>query len=772
MKFPERVRVATTGVGTGPLTMVATAVSAEFQTVMAAGLVVGDTFTYSVGLAGSAEWECGVATITTISNGTATFSRTPTASSNGNAAVNFSAGTKEVVATPLGATLTKWENGTSTRLVFASSLCASDSTLGMTPGVGANQAAKAQALLDLAANGPLTLLWDVACSLGSTLRVRSNTTIKALPNCGAVMLAASNVPMWRNYNPTKSPGAIIDQNIRFEGGIWHGNLGTMTANDQVTLFDFYGVNTISAGGEIEFRKPAGFAFRVTNGVRITVDGYVVDHGVGNTLVSTDGIHINGPASHIRIARGRHYNGADDGIALNADDGWGAITPGPLDGSYGPITDVTIEDIEFQTYVCGVRLLSGGSLIDNVSISNIKGKTGAYTFIADNFNPAQTQQTGPGNIGTVRLSNVATENVPVSGWGKMAVHLNCKIGQFIFENVTKNKLNNELFPALRIGEKADIGQLVIDKYISRPSNGATYLTKQIHFVAGSKVGQVVLSNSAFYAPSAVSGCPIVVESGATIDQMVLSGNIGRNFTDFVENNGTIGNFIAPAASNSMTTPAVPTGWVTQSGTPWGASTDSSAITYNGPVPGVIASAKQAANDTFYGNVKVKARLRFATHTTVTQHAAILVRGSSLVPYSGVKNFIGMDIALNQSGGGAVKSLKSVNGVQSNISQEMSVGANLATATDYDIEFNVKSSSASQHQVDIYIQRVSDQKWLKYDNTWSDTKVPARGDAHADANLPPVSGEVGVYAYDEGDSQHTGDGVTPTISFSNFTVAAAS
>lgn len=753
MKFFERVRVATTLTGTGPATCGASAISAEYRTLAAAGGAVGDVFPYEIGVAGSAEWEGGLGTITAISSGAVTFSRTPTASSNAGALVNFSAGAKEVVCTPLGATLTKWENGTSARLVFASSLLVSDSTLGMTPSPGVDQAAKAQALLDLAANGPLTLIWDVACSLGSTLRARSNTAVKALHNCGAVMLAKSNVPMWRNYNPTKLPGSIVDQNISFEGGIWHGNLGTMTASDQVTLFDFYGVNNISAGGGIEFRKAAGFAFRVTNAVRITVDGYVVDHGVGNTMVSTDGIHVNGPASHIRIARGRHYNGADDGIALNADDGWGAITPGPLDGSYGAITDVTIDDIEFQTNVCGVRLLSGGSPIDNVSISNIKGKTGAYIFVADNFNPAQTQQTGPGNIGTVRLSNVATENVPVSGWGKMAVHLNCKIGQFIFENVTKSKLNNELFPSLRIGEKADIGQLVIDKYISRPTNGATYLTKQIHFVAGSKVGQVMVTNSMFYAPSAVTGCPISIESGATIDQMMLVGNVGRNFTDFVENSGSVGSLTMPAAQNVM---SAGSSWAFEQGY---SEQSSSSITYTGSGATFLGVkvARKVANDAYNGNVQVSDIVTFTGTVREAMNAALLARGSNLQPYNGsTRQAYVLDV---NKAGNIVTLQRSIGGNDTVIGQVTVGGAGIEMSTAYRCWLTAKDTAISAR-----IQRMSDGYYLQPNGTFAATAVDCC--AGTDAGIPAAAGQAGVYAY-----TLNNDGSASGITYANFNVAAA-
>src|SRR4051812_43271174 len=120
MKFFDRVKTTTTTAGTGAVTCSASAASAEFRTLPSAGAVVGDVFPYAIGVAGSAEWENGLGTITAISGGAATFSRTPTASSNGNALVNFGAGTRDVACVPLATALAKFENGSSVRAVYLS----------------------------------------------------------------------------------------------------------------------------------------------------------------------------------------------------------------------------------------------------------------------------------------------------------------------------------------------------------------------------------------------------------------------------------------------------------------------------------------------------------------------------------------------------------------------------------------------------------------------------------------------------------------------------
>lgn len=544
----DRCSTTTTSTGTGAIACNASA-AAGYNSL--SSLAVGDTFPYSIGEAGAAEWECGIGTVTAAN----TFTRTPTSSSNNNALVNFSAGTKAVMCVPLGATLTKCENGTSIRVVHTSAFCTSDSTLGMTPTTGADQTAKLQAILDLATAGPLVVIWDgaysVLCPSGSlsALRIRSNTTIKALPGCGAVNLAATASCMFMNFNPVIAPTVAVDENISIEGGIWHGNADSVSSG--ASLMYFAGVNGLSLREGAELRKPNAIAWGATNSTHIKLDKFRIVHEAGNTTIHTDGLHFNGPVRYVDITNAVILNCADDSIAFNADDAWGAaVFTGPLDNAYGDILDVTVDNIYLQSVVCGIRLLSGGSRIDRVSISNIKGKAGGYWMIADNFIPAQTILTGPGNIGSVSIDNVCMENVPFGSWPKMQAHFNCKIEQLSIRNVTKSKFNNELYPAIQTGEKADIGQLHIDGFKSFSFNGGTYLAAQILFVGGSKVSKFKLTSSQFDAATAVAGSPIIVQAGATIGQATLVGNTGTNFTSFIENSGTITHLHAPAELNFM------------------------------------------------------------------------------------------------------------------------------------------------------------------------------------------------------------------------------
>ena len=86
----DRVKETTTTTGTGTITLAGA--STGFQSFAAIGN--GNTTYYTIAAQGGSEWEVGIGTYT--SSGTTLSRDTVLASSNSGAAVNFSAGTKDV----------------------------------------------------------------------------------------------------------------------------------------------------------------------------------------------------------------------------------------------------------------------------------------------------------------------------------------------------------------------------------------------------------------------------------------------------------------------------------------------------------------------------------------------------------------------------------------------------------------------------------------------------------------------------------------------------
>lgn len=93
-QFADRILETTTVTGTGPATLLGAPVSFR---AFSAQFTVGDDVYYAiVGQSGSAEWEVGYGVYSSANTLTRT---TVQKSSNANAAVNFSAGTKDVFVT-------------------------------------------------------------------------------------------------------------------------------------------------------------------------------------------------------------------------------------------------------------------------------------------------------------------------------------------------------------------------------------------------------------------------------------------------------------------------------------------------------------------------------------------------------------------------------------------------------------------------------------------------------------------------------------------------
>ncbi len=98
MNFVDRIKDSTTTTGTGAITTLGAATGFRALTDIGA---TGSTFCY--GISSATEWEIGIGTLTS----STTFTRSVQASSNANALVNFSAGTKDVFCTLSAAHIAK-----------------------------------------------------------------------------------------------------------------------------------------------------------------------------------------------------------------------------------------------------------------------------------------------------------------------------------------------------------------------------------------------------------------------------------------------------------------------------------------------------------------------------------------------------------------------------------------------------------------------------------------------------------------------------------------
>lgn len=747
MNFAPLLQDSTTTTGTGNVTTIGAAVG--FQSLTAIG-PVGSTFDYTIRMDGSSIFEEGVGTLLSAT----TFSRAP---SGGGAPVSLPAGTKTVTLGPTAARARKWESGTSARVVFTSSLCVSDADLAMdSTTFGTDQAAKLQSLLDLAQTAPLLLVWDGAYSVSTTLKVRSNTTIRVLPNCGAISRSNSNRSIIQNIGRGMAITTPADVNIEIDGGIWNGNGanngGTNAIDGATFVFDFIAVENIKLRG-FEVRKSPKFAVRIANVKKYLVEDFTIDQSV-NAVVNSDGVHINGPAASGTIRNGRIYNCFDDSISITSDDSFGAGYDANNRGySYGPITDLLVDNITIDCKLYGMRLLSGGSLIDRVTFRNIKGKTIGYWLVIDNYtDPSQVVLTGPGNIGTVNIEDISVE-CPVYGDGSFTTaqaQINCKIGELSISNVSRRDFpTTTSYPSFQLGPKGNIEQWIVHNYRSRSANGGTQALKQFEFLSGSYVNVMKFLGCTFNAPSPVSGYPIVINAGATINQLMGDANTGLGFTDFVLNNGTVNFNHFGSTNNFMDAGTVASTWVLGANV---AEVSPSAVTFS--PSNVVTSARKAALDSFGGNLQLSARLRFTGTFTSNLSAGLFVRGANTVPWSSAGKRDYNLYADGTPGGTGAFGLYVDKSDGSFTALKSGVGT-AVIGTEYDLTVTAKAGVISAK-----VQRVSDGLYLQANGTWSATNT----------NFASVTDTT----YGASSSEYGADGYafsTSGIVFTNFTAIAA-
>lgn len=387
----------------------------------------------------------------------------------------------------------------------------SDAEIGMNSVTfGTDNTAAIQSVLDKAKNSPVTVYWDGKYSV-TGLKIYSNTTIIANAGCGAILRNHSDKSIF--INASQSFGSEKDSNIVISGGIWNGNYYNPEipkaaqskgnrVNGLVGCFRFYGVDNLIVRDAILY-KPATYALAAANVTHVLYENIIVDVGP-NPLINNDGLHIDGNSQY-GVIRHCILNTHDDGIGLNADDlylHWYNSNDGNPEKSFyteacaGPISDILIDDITFNSSLFGIRILSGKSRVDRITIRNIKGYTKGYAVVIDNYqhNPPLVTWAGPGNIGTVNIEDFdvsiypGPENMP----NESCINVSTNVEQLICKNI-KRKHFSAGEPTIYIrGKNTVIGNMEIDGYYSLDTADNSKISHIL--VEGSKVNQLSISNA--------------------------------------------------------------------------------------------------------------------------------------------------------------------------------------------------------------------------------------------------------------------------------------
>lgn len=214
----------------------------------------------------------------------------------------------------------------------------------------------------------------VCLLISKPLKIHSGQTLLVDRRTVVRLKAGSDQVMLTNADPDAG-----NENITLVGGVWDMDnehqsqteyQKTRRASDKPYAADaylgvairFHGVKNLTIRG-LTIRNPVTFGLQLGNLRQFTIEDITFDYNLKRT--NMDGVHIHGPARWGRIT---NLKGAtnDDLVALNADDGR------CFEMSRGPIEDVSVDGIYSDNGYTAVRLLSAGSPVRRIQISNVFG----------------------------------------------------------------------------------------------------------------------------------------------------------------------------------------------------------------------------------------------------------------------------------------------------------------------------------------------------------------------------------------------------------------
>lgn len=548
MKFTDRVQDTTATAGTGNITL-AGSPPASFQGLSAVG-TTGDTFPYVVaGKSPSNEWEVGVGTIV----GTNVFSRSPTASSNSGNLVDFSAGTKDFYCTFPASQITKLDRSTGYKVFYLTKMGAvddADLSLGSST-FGTDSTSAIQAVLNLAsAANPIRVVVDGKFSV-TGLRVKGYTHIDCLLGCGMILRTNSNKSLLENYTLSFDPLARTDKNIKITGGIWNGNGGPGGANNTKgnstiglnCVMRFYGVENLDISPDTIFNFPS-YGIHTLNVKRYSASRIKLDAGAG-AITNTDGINCGGNSESL-VYRDLIINSGDDPISVSPDDVWrwtgGFTYPYYPATTNGPIKDVLIDNVVLNSQIYGVRLMSGVSKLENVTIRKLTGSTANWALLLDNrqiendISPAN----GNGAIGSVLIDEM---DVAITS-GTAIIRVRSSVKKLVIKRLRRNDFSVANLPTVLIdGSGVTIDSIEIDGYDSYDASSSNVIPHIL--IVGAVVKQFKINNANVRRGGTPNASSLVkLTSGASIETLILN-NIEVDGLDniLLNTSGSISNVMA-------------------------------------------------------------------------------------------------------------------------------------------------------------------------------------------------------------------------------------
>lgn len=241
------------------------------------------------------------------------------------------------------------------------------------------------------------------------LIIHDNTHLRCSPKTVIKLADGADCAVLEN-DALCEKGAKQNVNIRIEGGIWDGNNENQQRRSKESRYNltryeddyYYGILMRFVGVKnftihnLTVKNPESYAMLICAAENITVENITFDYNLLRT--NMDGVHIQGPTKNAVI---RNIKGTtnDDLVALNCDDTYACEI------TRGDIENVSVDGLFSENGYTGVRLLSSGSTMKNISVKNVFGTFRYYgvSFTHHSIHPGET----------IWFENISLENIFVS-----------------------------------------------------------------------------------------------------------------------------------------------------------------------------------------------------------------------------------------------------------------------------------------------------------------------------------------------------------------------
>ncbi len=281
-----------------------------------------------------------------------------------------------------------------------------------------------------------------------------------------------------DYSPRSEDAAV---NIEICGGVWNCNNMGQNPNPQrnneyepygFTGYGmlFYNVRNLTLR-QLTVKDPTNFSITLDRASYFTVRDIDFDFNLGNPVpLNMDGVHVNGNC-HYGIIDGLRGACYDDLVALNADE-----------GSFGPITNMSISRIYAENCHSAVRLLTVKNTMEHIHISDVYGTYYQYCIGVTRFYKGETE----GYFDSLTIDNVYASkadiapirdivNTVLPKWGRGAalapiwIQKDARVKNVKLSNIHRREYINPV-ETVYVGENTSVDNMIIENVTTENRTG--------------------------------------------------------------------------------------------------------------------------------------------------------------------------------------------------------------------------------------------------------------------------------------------------------------